>query len=90
MRHTAAEKYEIIRLVEGSDLPARRYWNRIPPRVRERAVEAARQPVGQIVFSILGAFRSIRVVNASIPASVTRSSPSTIRRPTKRRTRPRT
>ena len=23
MRHTAAEKYEIIRLVEGSDLPAR-------------------------------------------------------------------
>ena len=22
MRHTAAEKYEIIRLVEGSDLPA--------------------------------------------------------------------
>ena len=69
MRHTAAEKYEVIRLVEGSDLPvrqtlrelqvnrstfyvwyrrytergraglhpkpsaARRYWNRIPPRV---------------------------------------------------------
>ena len=24
MRHTAAEKYEVIRLVEGSDLPARR------------------------------------------------------------------
>ena len=23
MRHTAAEKYEVIRLVEGSDLPAR-------------------------------------------------------------------
>ncbi len=77
MRHTAAEKYEIIRLVEGSDLPvrrtlrelqvnrstfytwyrrysergraglhpqssaARRYWNRIPPRVRARVVEAA-------------------------------------------------
>ena len=77
MRHTAAEKYEIIRLVEGSDVPvrrtlrelqvnrstfytwyrryvergraglhpqssaARRYWNRIPPRVRERVVEAA-------------------------------------------------
>ena len=76
MRHTAAEKYEIIRLVEGSDLPvrrtlrelqvnrstfyawyrryaergqaglhskpaaARRYWNRIPPRVRQRVVEA--------------------------------------------------
>ena len=70
MRRTAAEKYEVIRLVEGSDLPvrqtlrelqvnrstfyvwyhryadrgraglpskpsaARRYWNRIPPRVR--------------------------------------------------------
>ena len=70
MRHTAAEKHEIVRLVEGSDLPgrrtlrelqvnrstfyawyhrdtargqarlepkpgaARRYWNRIPPRVR--------------------------------------------------------
>ena len=77
MRHTAAEKYEIIRLVEGADLPvrrtlrelqvnrstfyawyrrytecgraglepkssaARRYWNRIPPRVRQRVVEAA-------------------------------------------------
>ena len=77
MRHTAAEKYEIIRLVEGSDLPvrrtlrefqvtrstfyawyrrysergaaglqpqpasARRYWNGIPPRVRQRVVEAA-------------------------------------------------
>ena len=24
MRHTAAEKYETIRLVEGSDLPVRR------------------------------------------------------------------
>ena len=77
MRRTAAEKYEVIRLVEGSDLPvrqtlrelqvnrstfyvwyhryaergraglqskpsaARRYWNRIPPRVRQRVVEAA-------------------------------------------------
>ena len=77
MRHTAAEKYEVIRLVEGSELPvrrtlrelqvnrstfyawyrrytergraglhpkpstARRYWNRIPPRVRQRVVEAA-------------------------------------------------
>ena len=77
MRHTAAEKYEIIRLVEGSDLPARhtlrelqvnrstfyawyhrytqrgraglepqpsaarRYWNRIPPRVRQHVVDAA-------------------------------------------------
>ena len=77
MRLTAAEKHEIIRLVEGSDLPvrrtlrelqvnrstfyawyrrytaygraglhpkpsaARRYWNRIPPRVSERVVEAA-------------------------------------------------
>ena len=77
MRHTAAEKYEVIRLVEGSDLPvrqtlrelqvnrstfyawyrrypargraglhpqpsaARRCWNRIPPRVRQRVVEAA-------------------------------------------------
>ena len=77
MRHTAAEKYETIRLVEGSDLPVRRTlrelqvnpvyvlyvvsplhgartggapprpsaacrdWNRIPPRVRERVVEAA-------------------------------------------------
>ena len=77
MRHTAAEKYEVIRLVEGSDLPvrqtlrelqvnrstlyawyrrytargraglhpqpsaARRYWNRIPPRVRQRVVDAA-------------------------------------------------
>ncbi len=77
MRHTAAEKYEIIRLVEGSDLSvrhtlrelqvhrstfyawyrrytergragleakssaARRYWNRIPSRVREHVVEAA-------------------------------------------------
>ena len=76
MRHTAAEKYEVIRLVEGSDLPvrqtlrelqvnrstfyawyrrytergrvglhpqpaaARRYWNRIPPRVRQRVVDA--------------------------------------------------
>ena len=74
MRRTAAEKYEVIRLVEGSDLPvrqtlrelqvnrstfyvwshryaergraglqskpsaARRYWNRIPPRVRQRVV----------------------------------------------------
>ena len=77
MRHTAAEKYEVIRLVEGSDLPARqtlrelqinrstfytwyrryttqgraglepkpsaarRYWNRIPPRVRQQVVDAA-------------------------------------------------
>ena len=77
MRHTAAEKYETIRLVEGSDLsvrqtlrelrvnrstfyawsrrytqrgragldpPAsagRRVWNRIPPRVRQRVVDAA-------------------------------------------------
>ena len=77
MRHTAAEKYEIIRLVEGSDLPVRRtlrelqvhrstfyawyrryaehgqaglapkpaavrrYWNRIPPRVRQRVVATA-------------------------------------------------
>ena len=77
MRHTAAEKYEVIRLVEGADLPirqtlrelrvnrstfytwyrryatqgqtglepkssaARRYWNRIPPRVRQRVVDAA-------------------------------------------------
>ena len=77
MRRTAAEKYEVIRLVEGSDLPvrqtlrelqvnrstfyvwyhryadrgraglqakpsaARRYWNRIPARVRQRVVKAA-------------------------------------------------
>ena len=77
MRRTAAEKYELIRLVEGSDLPARqtlrelrinrstfytwyhrytkqgraglkptpsaarRYWNRIPPRVRQQVVDAA-------------------------------------------------
>ena len=77
MRHTAAEKYEVIRLVEGSDLSARqtlrelqinrstfytwyrryttqgraglepkpsaarRYWNRIPPRVRQQVVDAA-------------------------------------------------
>ena len=77
MRLTAAEKHEIIRLVEGSDLSvrrtlrelgvhrstfyawyrryqdvgatglvprpaaARRHWNRIPPRVRHRVVEAA-------------------------------------------------
>ena len=77
MRHTAAERYEVIRLVEGSDLPARqtlrelqvnrstfyrwyhrylqhgraglaprpaaarRYWNRIPPQVRQRVVDAA-------------------------------------------------
>ena len=77
MRRTAAEKYALIRLVEGSELPvrrtlrelrinrstfctwyhrylqrgraglepnpsaARRYWNRIPPRVRQRVVEAA-------------------------------------------------
>ena len=77
MRHPAAEKLELIRLVEGSDLSvrqtlrelqvnrstfyawyrrytqrgrpglepqpsaARRVWNRIPPRVRERVVEAA-------------------------------------------------
>ena len=77
MRRTAAEKYALIRLVEGSELPvrrtlrelrinrstfctwyhrylqrgraglepnpsaARRYWNRIPPRVRQRIVEAA-------------------------------------------------
>ena len=77
MRLTAAEKQEMIRLVEGSDLPvrhtlrelqvprvtfytwyrryaegglngltprpsvARRYWNRIPPRVRQRVVDAA-------------------------------------------------
>ncbi len=77
MRHTAAEKYEVIRLVEGSDLPvrqtlrelrvtrstfytwyrrylqrgraglepapaaARRYWNQIPPRVRQQVVDAA-------------------------------------------------
>ena len=77
VRRTAAEKYEVIRLVEGSDLPvrqtlrelqvnrstfyvwyhryaergraglqskpsaARRYWNRIPPRVRQRVVKAA-------------------------------------------------
>ena len=78
MRHTAAEKYALIRLVEGSDLPARqtlrelrlnratcyrwshrylqqgraglepqpaatrRYWNRIPPQVQQRVVDAAR------------------------------------------------
>ena len=77
VRRTAAEKYAIIRLVEGSDLSvrhtlrelqvnrstfyawyrrytergraalhpkpsaARRYWNRIPPRVRQRVVTAA-------------------------------------------------
>ncbi len=77
MRRTAAEKIELIRLVEGSDLSvrqtlrelrvhrstfyawyrryriagpaglapqsstARRYWNRIPPRVREQVVDAA-------------------------------------------------
>ncbi len=77
MRRTAAEKYELIQLVEGSDLPvrqtlrelqlnrstfytwyrrylqrgrtglaphssaARRYWNRIPPRVRQQVVDAA-------------------------------------------------
>ena len=77
MRRTAAEKYALIRLVEGSELPvrrtlrelrinrstfytwyhrylqrgraglepnpsaARRYWNRIPPRVRQRVVAAA-------------------------------------------------
>ncbi len=77
MRRTAAEKLELIRLVEESDLPvrrtlrelqlnrstfyawyaryrregqagldphssaARRYWNRIPPRVRQRVVDAA-------------------------------------------------
>ena len=77
MRRTAAEKYALIRLVEGSELPvrqtlrelrinrstfytwyhrylqrgraglepqpgaARRYWNRIPPRVRQRVVDAA-------------------------------------------------
>ena len=77
VRRTAAEKYELIRLVEGSELPvrqtlrelrlnrstfytwyhrylqrgraglepqpsaARRYWNRIPPRVRQRVVDAA-------------------------------------------------
>jgi len=77
MRLTAAEKREVIRLVEGSDLSvrrtlgelgvqrstfygwyrryraegptglqphpaaARRVWNRIPPRVRERVVDAA-------------------------------------------------
>ena len=77
MRHTAAEKYELIRLVEDSDLPvrhtlrelgvnrstfygwyrrylqrgraglephastARRYWNRIPSRVRQQVVDAA-------------------------------------------------
>ena len=77
VRRTAAEKYALIRLVEGSELPvrqtlrelrinrstfytwyhrylqrgragleptpsvARRYWNRIPPRVRQRVVDAA-------------------------------------------------
>ena len=77
MRRTAAEKYALIRLVEGSELPlrqtlrelrinrptfytwyhrylqhgragleprpaaARRYWNRIPPQVRQRVVDAA-------------------------------------------------
>ena len=77
MRRPAAEKYALIRLVEGSELPmrqtlralrlnrstfylwyhrylqrgraglepnpsaARRYWNRIPPRVRQRVGEAA-------------------------------------------------
>ena len=77
MRLTAAEKAEVIRLVEGSDLSVRRtlgelgvhratfyawyrryaeegvaglvpkkpaaqrYWNRIPPAVRERVVTAA-------------------------------------------------
>ena len=77
VRLTAAEKYEVIRLVEGSDLSvrhtlrelqvpratfytwyrryveagldglaprpsaARRSWNRIPPRVRQRVVDAA-------------------------------------------------
>jgi putative transposase len=75
VRLTAAEKREVIRLVEGSDLsvrrtvrelgvhrstyyawyrrytragvaglapaPARQHWNRIPPRIRARVVEAA-------------------------------------------------
>ena len=77
MRRTAAEQYELIRLVEDSDLPvrhtlrelgvnrstfygwyrrylqrgraglephastARRYWNRIPSRVRQQVVDAA-------------------------------------------------
>ena len=77
MRLTAAEKAEVIRLVEGSDLSVRRtltelgvhrstfsawyrryvaegaaglvakppaaqrYWNRLPPAVRERVVAAA-------------------------------------------------
>ena len=77
MRRTAAEKHELIRLVEDSKLPvrqtlrelrlnrstfyrwyhrylqhgragleprpaaARRYWNRIPPQVRQRVVDAA-------------------------------------------------
>ena len=77
MRRTAAEKREVIRLVEGADLSARRtlrelgvyrstfyawyrwyqeassaglrsqpstaqrYWNRLPPRVRQRVVEVA-------------------------------------------------
>ena len=76
MRLTAAEKHEMIRLVEGSELSARRtlrelgmhrstfygwyrryraegnglaprpaaarqHWNRIPPRVRQRVVDAA-------------------------------------------------
>ena len=83
MRLTAAEKYEVIRLVEGSDLSvrhtlrelqvpratfytwdrrdveagldglaprpsaARRAWNRIPPRVRQRVVDAALAETGR-------------------------------------------
>ena len=88
MRHTAAEKYEVIRLVEGSDLPvrqtlrelqvnrstfyawyrrytergrvglhpqpaaARRYWNRIPPRVRQRVVDAALADPGSVSYCV--------------------------------------
>ena len=122
MRRTAAEKYEFIRLVEGSDLPvrqtlrelclnrstfyrwhrrflqrgraglesqpaaARRYWNRIPPRVRQRVVDAAladpeRSP-RELAWQLTdrGGPFSLRIERLSHPQGVRPHSESGLRR----------
>ena len=135
MRHTAAEKHEIVRLVEGSDLPgrrtlrelqvnrstfyawyrryiergeaglepmpsaSRRYWNRIPPRVRQRVVDAAlaapaqspRELAWQLtdreghVLSESSVYRILKTHDLiPSPASIVLSAAKTFRHPTHR------
>ena len=128
MRLTAAEKHEIIRLVEGSDLSvrrplrelgvhrstfyawyrryqdggaaglsprpsaARRHWNRLPPRVRRRVVEAAladpaQSPRERHFLSESSVYRILKAEDLiTSPAYVVLSAAKTFAHPTHRPT----